>query len=87
MPKRSRKVQTKSEPVRDANQTAFDAVQRLIEMTEGSDGKDPLAVALGRRGGLKGGHARAAAMTPAERRKSAIKAAKARWSRTQKQKP
>jgi hypothetical protein len=43
-------------------------------------GKDPAAVALGRRGGLKGGKARAAALSKAERSKSAKKAAKARWS-------
>ena len=29
--------------------------------------KDPAAVALGRKGGLKGGHARAAKLTPDER--------------------
>ncbi len=81
MPKRSRKVQKKTEPARDENQSAFDAVQRLIAMTEGTDGKDPLAVALGRRGGLKGGKARAAGMTKAERSASAKKAAKARWER------
>jgi hypothetical protein len=37
------------------------------------------AAALGRKGGLKGGHARAKSMTVAERRQSAIKAARARW--------
>jgi hypothetical protein len=36
---------------------------------------------LGRLGGLKGGAARAAAMTPEERKESARKAAKARWAR------
>jgi len=49
-----------------------------------SDGKNPLAVALGRLGGLKGGRARADAMTAGERSKSAKKAAQARWKvRTQ----
>ena len=38
-----------------------------------------LAQALGRLGGLKGGPARAAKMSKAERRESASKAAKARW--------
>jgi hypothetical protein len=38
------------------------------------------AKSLGRRGGLKGGPARAAAMTLEERRFSARKAALARWS-------
>lgn len=43
-------------------------------------GKDPAAVSLGRRGGLKGGKARAAKLTPEERRKIAAKAAAARWN-------
>lgn len=38
------------------------------------------AVALGRLGGKKGGPARAKKMTAEERRESAKKAAKARWS-------
>jgi hypothetical protein len=43
--------------------------------------KDPNAVALGRKGGLKGGPARAAKLTAEQRRESALKAAKARWSK------
>ena len=43
------------------------------------EGKDPAAVALGRRGGLKGGAARASALTPEQRKASAKKAAEARW--------
>jgi hypothetical protein len=42
--------------------------------------KDPNAVALGRKGGLKGGAARANAMTPKQRSNAARKAAKARWA-------
>ena len=41
--------------------------------------KNPAAVALGRKGGLKGGKARAAALTPVERSRIASKAAAARW--------
>lgn len=41
--------------------------------------KDPLAAELGRRGGLKGGKARAAALTAEERSAIARRAAKARW--------
>jgi hypothetical protein len=40
------------------------------------------AVALGRLGGLKGGHARAKALTPQRRQEIARKAAEARWKRT-----
>jgi hypothetical protein len=43
------------------------------------DGKDHAAVSLGRRGGLKGGKARAEKMTPRQRSDSAKKAAAARW--------
>lgn len=45
------------------------------------DGKDPAAVALGRKGGEKGGKAKAAKMTPEERSEAASRAAKARWDR------
>jgi hypothetical protein len=41
--------------------------------------KDPAAVALGRKGGLKGGRARASKLTAEERSASARKAAEARW--------
>jgi hypothetical protein len=43
------------------------------------DGKDPAAVELGRRGGLKGGKARSQKMTAQQRSESAKKAAAARW--------
>ncbi len=43
--------------------------------------KDPAAVALGRKGGLKGGKARAANMTKSQRSASAKKAAESRWSK------
>jgi hypothetical protein len=41
--------------------------------------KNPAAVALGRLGGLKGGAARAASLSPAKRKQIARKAAKSRW--------
>ncbi len=43
--------------------------------------KDQAAVSLGRRGGLKGGKARAAKMTAEQRADIARKAAKARWGK------
>jgi hypothetical protein len=43
--------------------------------------KDPVAVERGRKGGVKGGKARAAKLSPGERQASARKAIKARWSR------
>ena len=54
-------------------------------MTENQDPTDEelreLARILGRRGGLKGGKARAAKMTPEERSESARKAVQARWAK------
>lgn len=43
--------------------------------------KNPAAVALGRLGGLKGGVARAASLTPKKRSQMAAKAAQARWGK------
>jgi hypothetical protein len=43
------------------------------------EGKDPAAVSLGRRGGLKGGPARRKKLTPEERSQIAARAARARW--------
>lgn len=68
---------------RDANQLA----KHIVDLSTGDeaeeedkeDGKDPAAVALGRKGGLKGGKARAEKLTPEERSEIAKKAAKARW--------
>ena len=45
--------------------------------------KDPAAVSLGRKGGKKGGPARAAKLTPEQRSESARKAVQARWSKAQ----
>lgn len=43
--------------------------------------KNAAAVELGRKGGLKGGPARAAALTKAQRRTIALKANAARWKK------
>jgi hypothetical protein len=76
MPDRSRKRP------RDPNQLAkliVDIATGEVEDTPEDTGKDPAAVALGRKGGLKGGKARAAKMTAEERSDAAQKAARARW--------
>lgn len=44
-----------------------------------TDGKDEAASELGRLGGLKGGKARAAALSPEQRTAIARKAAESRW--------
>ena len=45
-------------------------------------GKNPAAVELGRLGGLKGGKARAAKLSPEQRSEIAKKAARVRWKRS-----
>jgi hypothetical protein len=77
MPDRSRKRP------RDVNELAKQLVGEAtgeIEPVDPSTGKDPAAVALGRMGGLKGGRARAAKMTPEQRSEAARNAARARWA-------
>lgn len=81
MPDRSRKPRT---PPKDPNVAA----KRLLDALTGSGDtpkarqrKNPAAVALGRKGGLVGGKARAESMTAKQRKASAKKAAKARWAR------
>ena len=76
MPDRSRKRP------RDPNELAKQIVDEAtgeVEPLDPDAGKDPAAVALGRKGGLKGGKARAAKMTPEQRREAARHAAAARW--------
>jgi hypothetical protein len=80
MPNRS----SKKRP-RDLNELAAQIVGEATgetppeEEPKPNDGKDPAAVALGRKGGLKGGRARAEKMTPEDRKEAARKAAQARW--------
>jgi hypothetical protein len=67
----------------DVNQLAHrivtEATGAASKTTDPEAAKDPAAVALGRKGGLKGGKARAAKMTKKQRAASAKKAAAARW--------
>ena len=72
---------------RDANQLAKSIVDIATGETEDREptpeeqGKDPAAVSLGRRGGLKGGKARAKALTSEQRAEIARTAASARWKK------
>ncbi len=50
-----------------------------VEDKSEDEGKNPAAVALGRKGGLKGGKARWANLTPEQRSEAASLAAQARW--------
>jgi hypothetical protein len=79
MPDRSRKRP------RDLNALAASIVRDATDEDKAErrgpdDGKDSAAVALGRRGGLKGGNARAAKLTPEQRSAIARKAAEGRWA-------
>jgi len=68
---------------RDTNQLAHKVLQIAIgedvEPEKADDGKDPAAVALGRKGGLKGGKARWEGVSKKKRSEIARKAAAARW--------
>ena len=70
----------------DANQTAFQGMQSLLERLDPESlpkpkEKNPAAVALGKLGGAKGGAARAAKLSPKKRSEIAKKAAQQRWVR------
>jgi hypothetical protein len=75
---------------RDPNQLAYRIIQEATGQVPKYDPneakpvdltKNPHAVALGRLGGLKGGAARAASLTPKKRSQIAARAAKARWGK------
>src|SRR5687767_2270478 len=86
------KRSSKAKP-RDINQIAANIVAAVTGQgsvpqavqTSGPE-KNPAAVALGRLGGLKGGKARAKALTEAQRSDIARRAAKSRWNSTHEQK-
>jgi len=63
----------------DFSVTAFRVVQEATGQIEPKTAKTFDAKALGRLGGLKGGKARAARLTPERRTEIAKKAAQARW--------
>lgn len=81
MPKRS----SSASPKLDTNQLAH----RIVAIATGEPvpnllrprRKNPAAVSLGRRGGLKGGKARAAKLSPAERSAIGKLGAAARWKK------
>lgn len=78
---------TKPKRPRDTNQLAkliVDIVTGETDESKTDDGKDPAAVALGRKGGLKGGAARAKKLTAKQRSEIAKKAAESRWSKDKK---
>lgn len=89
MAKKPRKPKTP-----DPASFAFDVLQHVIEATgdtpdepapppaDAGAGKDPAAVALGRKGGLKGGPARAKKLGKKKLSELGKKMAAARWKKT-----
>ena len=81
-------MQKRSRMPRDITQLAHKTLMMAIgedvepEPTpKPDDGKDPAAVSLGRRGGLKGGVARWKGVSARKRKELARKAARARWGK------
>jgi hypothetical protein len=69
---------------RDPNQLAkciLDLATGAITVPDPSAGKDPAAVSLGRRGGQKGGPARAAKLSQERRAEIARDASAKRWKK------
>ncbi len=77
MPKRSSKQKDTQQLARGV----LDAIVPDAEPKAEKPEKNPAAVALGRLGGLKGGNARAAKLSPAKRKAIAKKAAAKRWGK------
>lgn len=80
MPKRS----SKQKDTQQLARSILDAVvpgAKPAPAKKSVKAKNAAAVALGRLGGLKGGKARAAALTPAKRKAIARKAAETRWQK------
>lgn len=84
LPCQTDRMATKPKRPRDTNLLAkfvTDLATGEIDMPKTDVKKDPAAVALGRKGGLKGGKARAESMTAKRRSAIAKKAAAARWGK------
>lgn len=74
---------TPSKPKEDFTQVAFRVFKEAIgEAPPPREKTLPPKAAAGQKGGLKGGKARAAKLSAAERSEIAKKAAKARWKRS-----
>ena len=80
----NRDMPKKPKRPKDPNQLAkliVDIATGEVKETQPEASKDPAAVVLGRKGGLKGGKARAEKLTPEQRSDIARKAAKNRWKK------
>ena len=71
---------------KDPNKLAYEIVQLSTEEPEQPKERSPISeylAQIGRKGGLKGGPARAKKLSPRKRKKIAQEAAKARWDKKQ----
>lgn len=66
---------------RDPNQLAAEIVRLSTEEPQQAPSVKDYLARIGRKGGLKGGAARAKKLTSRQRKRIAKRAAKARWSR------
>jgi len=82
MPNRSRKPKRRPDLAKIAKRIVDEATGEVPPTPAQDSGKDPNAVALGRKGGLIGGKVRAANMTKQQRAAAAKRAAEARWGKT-----
>ena len=89
MPKRSSTKRKQEDEADDPNVTASNVIEQATREAEpapqkpdeAQPQKNPAAVALGRLGGLSGGKARAAKLSPDRRSEIARLAAQARWKK------
>lgn len=80
-PAAKKKPRERLDFAQNALRVVMEATGQAPKTPDPDAGKDPAAVALGRKGGLKGGKARAKKLTKAQRAASAKKAAAARWGK------
>lgn len=76
-------AKTPARKTRDANEMAKNIIDQMTgdAPREAPPKKNPAAVELGRRGGLKGGKARAEKLSAKKRKEIAKRAAQARWGK------
>jgi hypothetical protein len=79
MPERSSKQRKPRDLNRLAAEIVAEATGEVKPSPKPEREKNPAAVELGRKGGLKGGKARAEKLTPEQRSEIARKAARSRW--------
>ena len=81
MPKRpgnAKETRARKDRVSQPARASLEEIEKIVRE---NPGKNPAAVALGRKGGKVGGKARMNSLTPEQRSELALKAARARWGK------